>query len=322
MRALFPEIEPFDSFYLKTASAHKIYVEQCGNRNGVPVVFLHGGPGSGCNPNHRRYFCPDTYRIVIFDQRGCHRSTPRGDVNDNSTDLILQDIEEIRNRLDIKRWLLFGGSWGATLALLYAESFPENISGIILRGSFLARQRDLDWFIKDGVSRIFPQQWETLNSIVDETSRGDLISAYYKLIHHGSEEEKKAAAEIWSDWCTRIVTWNLPVTESDSEERQPDFDETQKIIDEVSIETHYAKHRYFIEDNQILLNISQVPAVPVHIIHGRQDITCLPESSWLLHNSLPDSTLQWLPNSGHLAGEPAMIDALVSATDRFAKILK
>lgn len=324
MRDLYPVIEPYHSFFLETESIHRIYVEESGNAQGNPVIFLHGGPGSGSNPNHRRYFNPEKYRIINFDQRGCNRSTPQGEVKDNTTDLILEDMESVRKQLEIERWVLFGGSWGSTLALLYAQKFPDKVSGMILRGSFLARQQDLDWFIRSGVNRFFPDAWNELIKVIPEEHRDDLISAFHHCVHDGDEKTRLDAARSWSNWCTKIVTWNLVKTGTangtDSDKTVTSQEENDKVLNEVSIETHFALNRYFISENQILDNIHLLPNVPVHIIHGRQDITCLPESSWSLHQGIPASTLEFLPDAGHLAGEAKMIDALVSATDRFSEM--
>ena len=322
MRELYPEIEPVNTFHLDTGSVHSIYVEEAGNRAGIPVVFLHGGPGSGCNPNHRRYFDPERYHIIIFDQRGCNRSTPQGEVQENTTALILQDMESIRHHLNIDKWLLFGGSWGATLALLYAETHPDRVSGMVLRGAFLARQRDLDWFIRDGVNRFLPDEWIKLVEVVPEDKRQDLIAAFHEIMHGSDDPDRQKAARAWSSWCTRVVTWNLtavqdtPSGENDSAAETRDND--QKTINEVRIETHYALNRYFIRENQILDDIGKLPEVPVHLVHGRQDITCLPQASWQLHQEIPASTLEILSGTGHLAGENAMINALVRATDKMA----
>jgi len=316
MRELYPELEPYHSFQLATDSVHKVYVEEAGNKNGIPVIFLHGGPGSGCKPNHRCYFNPDIYRIVIFDQRGCNRSTPQGEIADNSTQLILKDMETLREKLHIDGWLLFGGSWGATLALLYAETFPQYVKGLILRGSFLARQQDLDWFIKDGANRLFPDEWQKLLEAIPGANQGDMITAFHAAVHGDKASVKLKAARAWSRWCTKIVSWNFAGESSSNGETDND-----KIINEVAIETHFAMNRYFISDNQILDEITKIPDVPVYIVHGRQDITCLMEASWKLHRGISHSTLEILPGAGHLAGESAMIDALVRATDKFAEIL-
>ncbi|MCG8379641.1 MAG: prolyl aminopeptidase, partial [Proteobacteria bacterium] len=292
LNSLYPKIEPFNTFFLETESIHQVYVEEVGNPGGLPVIFLHGGPGSGCNPDHRRYFDPDKYRIVIFDQRGCNRSTPQGDVRNNSTDFLLQDMENIRKQLDIKRWILFGGSWGATLSLLYAERYPQHVMGLILRGAFLARKRDLEWFIKDGVNRLLPDAWRDLNQVVPDSERHNLISSFHAMLRSKDHAVKLSAARHWSRWCTRIVTWNFMQSDERGDQTPPSDEANRRVINEVTIETHYALNHYFIRENQILDNIDKLPDVPVKIIHGRQDITCLPESSWQLHQLIQKSNLE------------------------------
>ena len=320
MLELYPEIKPFETRSLVSESEHSVYFEQVGNPSGIPVIFLHGGPGSGCNENHRRYFNPDKYHIILFDQRGCNRSTPKGCIENNTTQEILNDIESIRKKLEIDKWALFGGSWGATLALLYAEQFPQHISGMILRGIFLARQCDFDWFTRNGVNRIFPDYWNDFLTIFDESEKHDLLGSLHQRIFSDNRERQLEAAKAWALWAGRIVTHNLV------EEYVPEVEDVEKMINEARIEMHYAKNRYFINENQIIENISQIPDVPITIIHGRKDLTCLPESSWSVHKALVNSNLVIpkliiVPDAGHLAGEPVMIDALLTATDQMAEII-
>ncbi len=314
MKSLYPEIECLHQSELLIDN-HRIYYEVSGNPQGLPVIFLHGGPGSGCNPNHRRYFDPQKYRIVIFDQRGCNRSSPQGSIENNTTQHLLKDIEAIREKLGIDQWLVFGGSWGATLALLYSEYFPQRVKGLILRGSFLARKTDLDWFVKEGANRIFPEDWEKFIGDLSAEERQDIAAFYYRHLRHENIQIRQEFTRRWSNWATRIVTWNLL-------ESKPDETDIDTLVNQVSIETHYAYHRYFISENQILNDIQKIPDVPVTVIHGRRDLTCTLEASWSLHKVLPGSELIIVPDAGHLASEPAMVNALVTATDRFAQILK
>jgi proline iminopeptidase len=314
LRNLYPECEPFDKGLLNTNSAHQTYYEQVGNPTAPAVIFLHGGPGSGCNENHRRYFNPDKYRIILLDQRGCNRSTPNGCVENNTTHDILDDLEAIRKKLNIDKWVLFGGSWGATLALLYAEQYSEHVAGIILRGSFLARQCDFDWFAKSGVNKIFPDYWEKLISIISKDEQ--LIASLHERVFSDNKQTQLAAAKAWGLWAGRIVTHSFV------DEYVLDISDEDKLINETKIEMHYAINKYFITENQIINNISKIPDVPITIIHGRKDLTCLPESSWLVHKALPKSKLVIIANAGHLAGESAMIDALVSATDQMADSIR
>jgi proline iminopeptidase len=314
MRTLYPEITPLAVHRLR-AGAHDIYVEECGNPDGIPVVFLHGGPGSGCNENHRRYFDPSRYRIILFDQRGCHRSTPRGAVAANTTRDLLADMERIREQLQIGKWTIYGGSWGATLGLLYAQQWPARVASMILRGAFLARARDLAWFLGDGANRVFPEYWAVFLDAIPEAERGDLVTAYHRRIHGPDPEMRLEAARQWSRWGARVTTYLLPPPVAEAED-------PEKILGEAAIETHYALNRYFIEENQILREAGRLPRVPVRIIHGRRDLTCTLESSWVLHRAIPGSVLNIVEQGGHLAGEPVMTDALVQATDGIADALR
>jgi proline iminopeptidase len=316
MRSLYPKIKPQHS-YAHAVDGHQIYFEESGNIKGIPVVFLHGGPGSGSSENHRRYFDPVKYRIINFDQRGCNRSIPNGLTENNTSQHLIADIESIREQLNIDTWVIFGGSWGATLGLLYAQAFPEKVCGMILRGSFLARKRDLDWFIYDGASRIFPDYWQNFIEIIPQEEREDLVNAYHKRVHGKNEKEKKEAAIAWSTWAGRIVTYLISDINPDNYKPE----NIERTVSEVLIETHYAKHRYFIAENQILDDIAKLPEVPIHIIHGRRDLTCTLESSWVLDQAIPGSKLVIVKEGGHLAGETAMVDALVSATDLVAEQL-
>lgn len=316
MRTLYPEIEPIAVYKLDVEPPHTIYVEECGNKEGIPLVFFHGGPGSGCKPYHRQFFDPRHYRMVLFDQRGAGRSTPRGEVVANTTQALLDDIELIRAELNIDRWLLFGGSWGATLALRYALAHPERVSGLILRGLFLASGRDFDWLFTDGgVSRIFPDYWEDFLRPIAEHERDNLVTAYYRRIHTQDKKSRIEAARAWSAWLGRVVYYLLPAEDQDQEE------DLEKMLAEASIETHYAYNRYFLEQDYILSNAHRLPKVPTMIIHGRRDLTCTLDSSWALHKALPNASMVIVPDVGHLAGEPAMIDALLSATDEFCERL-
>ncbi len=320
MNELFPEIDAFSTSVLKTSTAHFIYYEQAGNKSGIPVIFFHGGPGSGCSENHRRYFNPEKYCIILFDQRGCNRSTPPGFIESNTTQNILEDIEAIRKELDIDKWLLFGGSWGATLALLYAEQFSDHVSGIILRGTFLARQCDFDWFARSGVNKIFPDYWDEFMSAFDEDEKTEPISTLHNRMFSNDKRTQIETAKTWALWAGRVVTNNL------EGEYVLEIEDEEKLISEVKIEMHYAKNKYFINENQILDEINKIPEVPMTIIHGRKDLTCLPESSWSVHQALKksnkaDSKLVIVPEAGHLASEPPMIDVLITATNDMANIL-
>lgn len=318
LRELYPELQPFavDSL-TDTDGGHSVYFEQSGNARGLPVIFLHGGPGSGADDNHRRYFDPRRYRIIIFDQRGCHRSQPAGRVIDNTTSLLLADMEAIRRRLNIDRWLVFGGSWGATLGLLYAQQHPQRVAGMILRGTFLARRRDLEWFFQgQGLSRIFPGYWQEFISIFDRGEKKNLLASCYERMTSADQALRLDTAKAWALWTGRVVTHNLDLPQPYAVK-----DEDADVLNQVSIECHYARHKYFIRENQIMRSVNKLPAVPVILIHGSRDLTCPPESSFLLHQALPDAALLMIDGAGHLAGEAAMVDALISSTDRMAGTL-
>ena len=307
MKQLFPPVQPFATFDLQASKLHRLYVEDCGARDGLPVICLHGGPGSSTKSYHRQFFDPTRYRCVLFDQRGCGRSTPRGELRDNQSQDLIADIERIREHLGIERWVVFGGSWGATLALLYAQTYPQRLSGLILRGSFLARDYDIDWFFRGGLKPIFPDQWQQFLRGLGISDGEDPVAVGYHAM--AKESSRPAAAKAWSDWSLRIVSFALEQPAGNNA-----GSEGSQAIADVGIEAHYAYHRYFLEPDQILLNIEKTPKVPTTIIHGRRDLTCVPESSWQLHHALPGSRLIMVPTAGHLASETAMVDALVTAT--------
>ncbi len=314
MRELYPALEAFASDHLPEQDGHRVYYEQAGSPDGIPVLFLHGGPGSGCNEGHRCYFDPVRYRVILFDQRGCHRSVPNGLLTHNETDALLTDMERIRCQSGVDRWLLFGGSWGATLALLYAEAYPERVLGLILRGTFLARRQDLDWFV-NGVRHIFPEHWKAFCDRFPDDQRAEKFSVLYAWLTGTDTGLQEFAARIWSQWAGTVVTASLGT------EYQLDTSDMELLVNHVRIEMHYAVNRYFMEEDQILQQIGRLPAVPVYILHGRRDLTCLPSASWELHCGIPGSRLRFLSTCGHLASEPAMIDALIQATDSMAERL-
>jgi proline iminopeptidase len=301
---------------------HELYMEECGNPQGIPVVFLHGGPGSGCSPLHRRYFNPQTYRIILCDQRGSGRSRPLGETAGNNTASLVSDLEVIRRHLDIDQWLLFGGSWGATLALVYALTHPHRVSGMILRGSFLARDMDLDWFFVT-LKRLFPMDWMRFSKDLSAGKELEDIIAWYHTAVHGKDRDlSMRAASNWSEWGTGVVHWHHNPSQQDPVDQRPESEEKRaRLLAKVKIETHYARHRYFIGDDEILNRIDTLPAMPVSIVHGRFDLTCSMESSWLLHRSMPNSRFIQVADAGHLIDEPVMIAALVEETDRMGELL-
>jgi proline iminopeptidase len=316
MRSLYPSIEPYAVHGFDVDQPHQIHVEECGNPHGVPVIFLHGGPGSGCNAEHRRYFDPDFYRIILFDQRGSGRSRPLGETSRNRTSDLVADMERIRDHLEIPRWLLFGGSWGATLALDYAFSHPNRVQGMVLRGTFLARESDLDWFFV-GLKRLFPQAWERFSGVVpDCADLCSLIDGYHALLHGENPLVALDAARGWSEWGSRVVNWHRG---RDTGKANPDTEtraHQERLLAKARIETHYARHRYFIEENAILARIHTLPLIPVTIVHGRFDLVCTMDAAWALHRAIPGSRLVQVADAGHLIDEPSMAAALVEETDR------
>jgi proline iminopeptidase len=313
MSPLYPEISPFHSFFLEAGGIHQVYVEQSGNPAGIPAIFLHGGPCSGTKPDHRRFFDPERYHIILMDQRGCGQSQPFGELQDNSTQDLLEDMERIRRQLRIEQWLLFGGSWGGTLALLYAQSHPERVLAMILRGVFLARQADMDWFLGNGVNRIYPQRWQDFLDSIPATSEANLLPSLCDAIFGEDDDAARRAARQWQAWGGQVALGNDYI---DSTEPV-----TDQALKQVRMEVHYARHGYFIAENQVLENCPILREIPAIIIHGQNDLTCPLEAGWRLHLALPQASYTVLPNAGHIARGEEMIDALVSATDEMARIL-
>lgn len=316
MRALYPASEPCRAEWLAVGDGHAVYVEEGGTPDGIPVVFLHGGPGSGCKPGHRQYFAPDRYRSFLIDQRGAGRSTPYGATDANNTDALIADLETLRRWAGVEQWVLFGGSWGGALALAYAERHPERVLGMVLRGIFLARQRDLEWFMAAGAARLLPQAWHQFVTATREI--GQDVPALHAAVFGRDPELALSAAQAWSRWSTAVVMYafdsGLQVTPALQESPVPD----PELLGKMRIELHYARAHYFLRANQLLEDICQVPRVPIHVIHGQRDITCAPEAAWAVHQALPWSTLEILRSAGHLSGEAPVQDALIRAADAMA----
>jgi proline iminopeptidase len=326
MREPYPPLEPRRSGWLDVGAGHELWFEDCGVPHGLPVVFLHGGPGSGCKPGHRQFFDPARYRIVLLDQRGCGRSRPLGRVQANTTPLLVQDLELLRATLGIERWVVFGGSWGATLALCYGAAFPERVLGFVLRGSFLARPRDLDWYFRDGASRLFPRAWQRLTAAVPPEERALLLSALYRRVFGPDAGERDRAVTAWNDWGSTVALANLapgpsPVAPAPAVPAPADPEAAARVLASTRIELHYAAARYFLADDPVLARAARCPRVPTFILHGERDCTCTPEAALALHAAMPWAVLEWLPETGHLASEPRMTDALIGVTDRLPALL-
>ena len=312
LRTLYPAIEPFASGFLQVSPLHRLYYEQCGNPDGKPVVFLHGGPGAGCGPNSRRFFDPAHYHIILFDQRGCGRSTPHAELVENTTWELVADMERLRQHLGIDRWQVFGGSWGSTLALSYAQTHPQRVSELVLRGIFMLRRWELEWFYQKGCDAIFPDAWETYLAQIPEVERGDLISAYYRRLTSPDPAIRLSAAKAWSVW------------EASTSYLLQDAGQIQgNAVDEFAlafarIECHYFVHGGFFEaDDQLLRNASRLKDIPAVIVQGRYDVVCPARSAWDLHRAWPEADLRIVADAGHSAFEPGITDELVRATDRF-----
>jgi proline iminopeptidase len=312
LRPLYPPIEPYDSGHLAVDDHHRIYYEQCGNPQGKPVVFVHGGPGGGAGEDYRRFFDPAAYRIVLFDQRGCKRSTPYASLVDNTTWHLVEDIEAIRRKLGIERWMVFGGSWGSTLALSYAQRHPEHITELVLRGIFMLRRSELLWFYQDGASHLFPDAWEHYLAPIPEVERGDLMSAYYRRLTSDDEQTRLAAARAWSIWegSTSLL---YPDAEKIAETGADDF-----AVAFARIECHYFVHGGFFEvEDQLLRDVDVIRHIPTVIVQGRYDVVCPARSAWDLYRRWPESDLVIVDDAGHSAFEPGIRSELVAATDRF-----
>ena len=313
MRTLYPDLEPYDTGMLAVDARHTLYYEQCGNPNGRPVVLLHGGPGAGCSAKMRRFHDPAKYRIVLFDQRGSGRSTPHADLVDNTTWDLVADIERLRTKLAIDRWQVFGGSWGSTLALAYAETHPERVTELVLRGIFMLRRWELEWFYQEGASRLFPDAWEPYLEAIPEAERGDLIAAYHRRLTSPDEATRLAAARAWSVW--EGATSFLRV--------DPAFvighEDAAFALAFARIENHYFVNDGFFEtQDQLLRDAARIADIPGVIVHGRYDVVCPIQNAWELHKAWPKAELVISPTAGHSAFEVENIDALVRATDAFA----
>ena len=313
MQQLYPAIEPYKVHDIPVGDGHTLYVEECGRVDGLPAVFLHGGPGAGCESYHRQFFDPSVYRIVLFDQRGCGRSTPHASLQGNTTQALIEDIETLRQQLGIDQWIVFGGSWGSTLALAYAEACPERVLGLVLRGIFLCRPRDIHWFYQEGASFLLPDLWQDFLQPIPVEERHDMVGAYYRRLTGDDEVAMMAAAKAWSIWEGRSSTLLPRRTVVDH------FASTRTALSLARIECHYFINDSFMQPDQLFVNAGHLSDRPGVIVHGRYDVVCPLEQAWLLHQAWPGSRLEIIQDAGHSATEPGIVDALVTATDRFAR---
>ncbi len=311
MQALFPGIKPNQTYRFSVENPHELYVEESGNPNGIPVIVVHGGPGAGSHPDQRRFFDPSKYRIVLFDQRGCGQSTPHSALDNNHTQALVADMEIIREKLDIEQWVILGGSWGATLALIYAQTHPKRVKAMILRSVLLGNQADKDWFFKNGANRVFPEAWDEFIKPIERKKRDNIIAAYEELLTSDNELTRMAAANAWSTWHRQCSTLR-PTPEEKNQ--------LAKTLRLATIECHYVKNNFFMEENQILKNIMLLRNVPATIIHGRYDMISCYKNAYDLAERWPQAELITVCEAGHASHETGISDAIVRATNKLAGI--
>ncbi|NOZ04675.1 MAG: prolyl aminopeptidase [FCB group bacterium] len=311
---LFPPIEPYNEFFLPVSELHTIHVEEAGNPDGKPVIFLHGGPGGGIEPVYRRYFHPDKWRIILFDQRGCGRSTPSAELRENTTWDLVEDIERIRKKLGVEQWVVFGGSWGSTLSLAYSQTYPERCKGLILRGIFLLRKKELKWFYQEGASYVFPEAWEHYLQPIPAEERSDLLSAYHKRLTSDDDEIRLPAAKAWSIWEGSTCKLFL---DTDSMERWGDAKFAEAFA---RIECHYFLNGGFLQsEDQLIRNLDRIRHIPAAIVQGRYDMVCPITTAWELHRAWPEAEFHVIPDAGHSMTEPGIRSKLVELTEKFAR---
>ncbi|MCT7375965.1 prolyl aminopeptidase [Chelativorans salis] len=311
LRTLYPEIEPFDSGRLDVGDGHRIYWERAGTRGGKPAVFLHGGPGGGISPKHRRLFDPQKYDVMLFDQRGCGKSTPHAGLEANTTWHLVADIERLREMMGVDKWQVFGGSWGSTLALAYAQTHPACVSELILRGVYTLTRAELDWYYQFGVSEMFPDKWERFVAPIPEAERGDLLGAYRRRLTSGDRAVQLEAAKAWSLWEGETITLLPDASLSEA------FGEDDFAIAFARIENHYFVHGAWLEEGQLLRDAVKLRGIPGVIIHGRYDMPCPLRVAWELHKAWPEAEFHLIEGAGHAFSEPGILDRLIRATDQF-----
>ena len=311
-RTLYPAIEPYETGRLDVGDGHNLYWERCGTPGAKPAVMLHGGPGAGCSPDHRRQFDPERYDVLLFDQRGCGRSTPHASLEANTTWDLVADIEQLREIAGVERWMAFGGSWGSTLALAYAQTHPDRVTELVLRGIFTFRQSELDWLYLQGASEIFPDKWEEFLAPIPEAERGDLVAAYHRRLTDADPAVQLPAAKAWSKWEAETVTL-LPHPEVIEHHTSDEF-----AIAIARIENHYMVNRGWIEEGALLRNAHLIKHIPGVIVQGRYDCCTPAVTAWDLKKAWPEVELNIVPDAGHLFNEPGILDGLIRATDAFA----
>ena len=312
-RTLYPPIEPYKSGYLDVGDGHSLYWELCGNPDGKPAVFLHGGPGGGSSPEHRRQFDPQRYKVLVFDQRGCGKSTPYAQLENNTTAHLVADIEKLRELVGVDKWLVFGGSWGSTLSLAYAQAHPQRVTELVLRGIFLFDRYEVDWlYVEGGASAVYPDKWDDFVALIPEEERGDFVEAYRKRLTGEDADEQLRAAKAWSAWEASTVTL-LP-----SQETMEHFTSPDVAIAIARIENHYMANGGWLEEGELLRGCHKLRGIPGIIVQGRHDTCTPPKAAWALKKAWPEVELQIVPDGGHLYNEPGILDGLIRATDRFA----
>lgn len=321
MREFYPPIEPYDSGHLEVGDGQQIYWEISGSPGGKPVVFVHGGPGGGTSPDQRRFFDPDRYRIVLFDQRGCGQSRPHiadgADLSVNTTDHLIADIERLREHLGIDRWQVFGGSWGSTLGLAYAQAYPSRVTELVLRGIFLLRRLEIDWYYNGGAAHLFPDLWESYLAPIPAAERdGDLVAAYHRLLTSDDRATAERAARAWTGW-EQATSFLLP-RDAEAGDTTAAEGDTRFDLAFATIENHYFVHGGFLDEAQLLTNIAALDGIPAVIVHGRYDVVCPVRNAWDLHRAWPSAKLIIVDDAGHAAAEPTTTHHLISATDAFA----
>ena len=312
MNELYPPIEPYRHKHLPVSDLHTIHYEECGRPEGLPALFVHGGPGGGIETSYRQYFDPARYRVILVDQRGSGQSRPRAELQENTTQHLIADMERVREDAGVERWLVFGGSWGSTLGLAYAEAHPERVAGLILRGIFLCRDAEIRWFYQEGANRVFPDHWEQFLAPIPAEERGDLLQAYHRRLTGDDRAVQLEAAKAWSVW--EGATSKLYFDEGSVAK----FGEEQFSLAFARIESHYFVNRAFLKEDQLLQEVDKLRSIPGVIVQGRYDMVCPLTSAWDLHRAWPEAQLEIIPDAGHSITEPGIVDRLIAATDAFA----